>query len=122
MGNVFDSLKATAFDVVTNTMGYEALWYPGADQDAEPISAKVLFNDPAKPESVGGDRSYGYDRPTIEFKEGDWPGLKLSVDDKQPELIFVKGTYYYVHQIIGEKGSARDGETYTAILETATDL
>lgn len=121
MGNVFDNLKATAFNVVTNTMGYEALWYPDADLESEPIPAKVLFNDPAKPETVG-DRSFDNDRTTIEFKEGDWPGLKNSVDRKRPELIFVKGDYYYIYQIIGEKGSARDGETYTAILEKATDL
>lgn len=120
--NIFDDLKANTFDVITQTMGYDAVWYHESIEE-EGIKARVLFNDPSEKEEVA-EHDYSYARPTIEYRKGVWNELKAATDRKQNTVVYVKQRYYYVLKVIGIKGtdSAVDGETYKAVLQEAKDI
>lgn len=108
MENVFDSLKAQTFDQIATTMGYDA--------ECNGMKARVLFNWPSVGEKVS-EHQYDFDRPTIEFKEGDWPGVRELIEAKEDVIIEVRGKEYYALKIIGDKNIAHDGETYKVILQ-----
>jgi len=108
MDNVFDAYKAQTFDVIATTMGYDAV--------CEGVSARVLFNSPSVSETVS-DHDYDYGRPTLEFKVGDWPGVKEKIEATQDVTITVRGVDYYAMKITGPGSIAQDGETYKVILE-----
>lgn len=101
MENVFDTLKAETFSAIAVTMGYDAVW--------NGLTARVLFNDPSAPEDVS-DHRYDYRRPTIEYKEGDWPGMRQAIEAKQNVLIETRGKRYHALKVEGT--IARDGDTY----------
>lgn len=114
MSNVFDGLKLSVFNTVASTMGYDAVWF--ADGIENPgISARVLYNYPSKEEEVAN-HSYMFDRPTIEFKIGDFPGLKGRVDANSKEVIQVRGELFYVFSVHGKDSIANDGENFFAEL------
>lgn len=106
MANVFDTLKANTFSAIAITMGYDAVW--------NGITARVLFNDPSVNEKVS-EHEYDYHRPTIEFKEGDWPGMKELIEAKADVIIETRGNQYYALKIAGMV--AKDGETYKVQLQ-----
>lgn len=108
MDNVFDTLKAQTFDTIATTMGYDAV--------CESVTARVLFNLPSEEETVS-EHDYDFDRPTLEFKEGDWPGVREKIEAKQDVLITVRGKTFYALKIIGDGKIAHDGETYKVILQ-----
>lgn len=108
MDNVFDTLKAQTFDVIATTMGYDAV--------CQGVAARVLFNSPSVEEKVSA-HDYAYERPTLEFKEGDWPGVRDLIEAKEDVVITVRGIDYYALKIVGEGKTAHDGETYKVILE-----
>lgn len=111
--NPFDSLKLACFATIATTMGYDAVWQK---EGGEEIPARVLFNEPTREEEVGS-HDYGYRRPTLEYKGTDWPGLKELVEAKEQVIVSLRGRSYEVLSIEAEKGVARDGEVFTAILQ-----
>lgn len=108
MENVFDSFKAQTFDHIATTMGYDAY--------CDGVKARVLFNSPSKGEKVS-EHQFNYDRPTLEFKVNDWPGVRELIEAKEDVLITVKGKEYYAMKIVGDGTIAKDGETYKVVLE-----
>ncbi|MCO5285202.1 MAG: hypothetical protein M9898_02170 [Chitinophagaceae bacterium] len=106
MDNVFDTLKVNTFSAIAVTMGYDASW--------NGITARVLYNDPSVSEKVS-EHGYDYQRPTLEYKEGDWPGMRELIEAKQDVIIEIKGKNYYALKIVG--AVARDGDTYKVQLE-----
>ena len=111
--NLFDGIQDAAFDVVTNTMGYDAVWEP-SDGPVH-VSGRVLFNDPSKGKEVGS-TEYLPLNYFLEYKEGVFPGLKDAVDESKPEIIVVNGLSYNVTQV----KTKYDGKTYIAILVPIT--
>ncbi len=91
-------------------MGYEA--------ECRGVKAQVLFNSPSKNEKLS-EHDYDYDRPTLEFKVGDWIGVRQAIEQKEDVLITVRGRDYYAMKIIGDDDIADDGETYKVLLEEA---
>jgi hypothetical protein len=124
--NIFDAMKATTFDTVAQTMGYDAVWYPNGKDEAG-ITARVLYNATNLTEQLD-DRGVNFDRPRIEYMEKDWPGFKAETDAKRHPLVLVRGTYYYAMEVMGarrgenDKRVAYDGESYTVILQVADDI
>jgi len=106
--NVFDEYKAHTFSAIATTMGYDA--------ECRGMTARVLFNQPSKNEKVA-DYEYSYDRPTLEFKIGDWPGIREAIDAKENVIINVRSKEYLALRIDGERNAARDGETYLVYLQ-----
>lgn len=95
--NIFDNLQKTAFNVVTGTMGYPALWQQGGDFsgfDFETTDvdsgvfkqAKILYKGPTEKERLAN-VDYDTDNLTMEYKQGDFDGLKDSVDTNKREVV-----------------------------------
>lgn len=113
--NLFDKLQDTAFNVVTNTMGYTATWIPTAG-GAEKV-ATVLFNGPSDKEKLA-DASYSPEKIWMEYKAGDFDGLKESADDSNFETITISGIGVFVIKSIDQK---YDGKTFVAYLNKKED-
>lgn len=108
MDNVFDSFKAQTFSSIATTMGYTAI--------CEGVEARVLYNEPSVSEKLS-EHSFEYSRPTLEFKTGDWVGVREKIEAKDDVLISVKGKEYYAMKIVGDGTIAKDGETYKIALQ-----
>lgn len=112
MGNIFDSLRDSAFDVTTNVMGYDASWIPSATPEADPITARVHFKDSNMKEALGG-VEYMPLNPFIEYRHPFLPGLYESVRDSNGgEVIVIDGISYDVQTV----DRLADGKTYKATL------
>ncbi len=95
--NLFDTLQQNTFNVVKNTMGYDASWTPTAGGDS--ITAKVLLNQPTKDETVS-DIDYDALHPSVEYFEADLPGLYESVSDNINEVITINGNNFNCYHAI----------------------
>lgn len=110
MENLFDSIQDTAFGIVSNTMGYNATWVPSNNAPAQ--NARILFKDASQTAKL---LQIEYDpaRAIIEYKIGDFTGLKELVDSKSDEMITVSGITYGVNAIEAKY----DGKTFYAHLQ-----
>lgn len=93
MANIFDSLKNKAFDLTTKVMGYDATWTNS--QTLEEFAARVHYKGPTIPEELAS-VDYMPVEPMIEFKAGDFPGLKELIDAGEVETIAIDtiGSFY----------------------------
>jgi hypothetical protein len=115
MPNPFDTLSDRVFAACEKAMGYDATWTP--DGDIVEQTARVLFGQPTKPETLG---EYGdeYHPHTffMEYWDGKFDGLFESVRDGGVEHVEVNGTSYFVRDIIRKY----DGRNFKARLEAVT--
>ncbi|MDI3319986.1 head-tail joining protein [Pinibacter soli] len=108
--NLFDGLQRAAQNVVTNAMGYDALWTPSTG--GETLTARVLFNKPTQKENVSDD-DYLAIRPRMEYFSGDFPGLLDSVRDNNNEMVIISDISY-----VAFRGEMKfDGKTIIIYLE-----
>jgi len=100
------------FDVVTNTMGYDATWTPagGATQ-----TGKVLYNGPTEKEKLF-DANYDPEKLTMEFKDDVFPGLFESVRSGNKEPISIVLSSGSVSFKIRSVEKQFDGKQYKATL------
>ena len=110
--NIFDSLKKQAFDVVTDTMGYNATWLSESILN----SARVGFKDPSEKQELSGIDSWNPDEPFMEYRIGFFENLKLNVDSGNLEHIIIEGIGYFA---VVEIKTKYDGETFVARLRHA---
>lgn len=100
--NIFDNLQAGMFDVVTNTMGYDATWTPSAGGSQQ--TARVLLKKPTEKRSYENETiDFEPNAYMVEYKEGDFPTLKSIVDAigsaTSAEVMNVDGIDYYVKSL-----------------------
>lgn len=81
--SIFDSIAAAAFDTTTSIMGYTAEWH---QKDGPVLTAKVHFKDPSSMVKLGG-KEYDPQDGVIEYKRGDFPGLRELANKNEPERI-----------------------------------
>jgi len=112
--NIFDDLQDAAFDVVTNTMGYDASWVPS--EGGASLTARVLFNNPTETRKLS-QVEYDPFRWEMEYKKGDFNGLKDAVDKNNIEIVTLNGKDFYVRQIVAKL----DGRTLVATMEPKTE-
>ena len=111
--NLFDGLRDISFDLVTNTMGYDATWIPSNGSYPLGYSAKVLFKDPEADLKLSG-ATYSSFNYQMEYRSDFFTGLKMLVDENiTNEQVTVNGLNYYVRAI----DTKADGKTYLATLE-----
>lgn len=115
--NAFDAYQDATFDVVLNIMGYDASWTPSAGGAAQ--TCKVLFKNPTEPQAY---QPVGHDLPeynpyqwTMEYRRGEFTGLKEATDSGAQEQVVIDGKTFYVVAVY----SKFDGNTYYARLENA---
>ena len=108
--NLFDGLQRTAFAIVENTMGYPASWQPSSGGAVQ--TATVLFKDASETAKL---LQVEYDprRAMIEYFIDYFPGLKVSVNNKNDEIVFVNGLEYGVDEVTADA----DGKTLFAKLK-----
>lgn len=85
--NVFDTLADVCFDTTTDIMGYEAEWTPKAGGDIQ--TAIVHYKDPSNFTKLG-DQTFDNGHAIIEYKQGDFVGLRESTNENNPEPVRVK--------------------------------
>jgi hypothetical protein len=112
MGNLFDGIRDSAFDVTLATFGYDASWIPVATPEADPFTARVHYKDPNEKESLGG-VEYTPLSPFMEYRSPSFPGLYESARNNNGEIVTVNGAQYTVRSVERKF----DGKTYMAILE-----
>jgi hypothetical protein len=112
MENLFDSIQASVFSVVSGTMGYTASWVPS--NNAPEQTARILFKDASETSKVL-QMEYDPQRAIMEYYRGSFEGLKSAVDGRDDEYISVSGIKYVVDDIEVKS----DGKTFFAHLRKA---
>lgn len=113
MGNLFDGMRDNSFDIVTNTMGYDATWIPSNGSQPSGYNARVLFKDPEADQKLSG-ATYSSFNYQMEYREPFFPGLKSITDSvNTEEQVTVNGLTYFVRMV----ETKADGKTYLATLE-----
>lgn len=116
MGNLFDSLRDSAFDVTLATFGYDASWTP-SNAPSTPITARVHFKDPNDKHDAGG-MEYMPLSPFIEYRFPSFLGLyELVRANNGREYITIDGNTYEVSTVDRQA----DGKTYKAMLKLLDD-
>lgn len=110
--NIFDSLKKQAFDVVVDTMGYDATWL----SESILLSARVGYKDPSEKQELSGIDSWNPNEPFMEYRVGFFEDLKLKVDSGSAEFVTIDGIGYFS---VVEVQTKYDGETFVARLRHA---
>ena len=130
--NIFDGIKRTAFATTTNVMGYDCSWVPSEVQDpeAEPLTAKVHYNKPAKEEELT-ELGSGVDQlgfmpvfHSIEYLRGTLTGLMESVRAGGDEYITLSqygGTEIGKFQV-RQVDPIHDGDTLKADLIPVAEI
>lgn len=114
-GTPFDVLQSAVFETTKAVFGYECSWT--AQDKGGSYSGKVHFSNPTEAlRTIGVE----YD-PTaweMEYKDGDFPGLKERVDRRDSkERVNIAGTEYWVKQIL----TKFDGKTFVASLKPVVE-
>jgi len=111
--NIFDSLKKQTFDVITNTMGYNAVWISESDT----FTARVGYKDPSEKQELSGIDSWNPDEPFMEYRVGFFEDLKARVDAGNLEHVTIEGIGYFA---VVDVKTKYDGETFMARLRHTT--
>lgn len=111
MGSRFDNMQRGAVEKVNNLFGFPAVWNPASSSPQQ--TATILFEDPTRLMELGGLSEYNPNAVLMEYKNGDFIGLRESANSGVNETVTVDGVPYYVRQV----DLKYDGKTYIAILE-----
>lgn len=111
-GSNFDTMQNALFQTVKNQFGFSAIWT--ASDSSQTWEGLVLFRNPTQVAELSG---FGQYDPTIwemEYKFGDFPGLRELVDARiSEETIEIDAVEYYVRAI----SAIFDGRTFKATLQ-----
>jgi hypothetical protein len=113
MSNIFDSLKIKTFDVITKTMGYDAVWI-SSELGSFPSLARVVYKDPSEKQELSGIDSWNPDQPFMEYRIGFFLRLKERVDLGFAEFVEINGKGFFA---VREVKTKFDGDTFMARLE-----
>jgi hypothetical protein len=109
----FDGIQDLAFDIVTSSFGDSASWIPSTG-GAE-YTALVLYKDPTEKHPMS-DVDFNIERYIMEYKRGDFPGLKDSVDAGGIETVRIIKRDVTLQFIVRRMSSKYDGQTMLAYL------
>lgn len=111
--NIFDNIQDSVFDTITTTFGYQATWIP-ADGSAQQ-SAKVLYKDATEKHGMSN-IDIDVERYLMEYKAGDFVGLKKSVDQLENEVVRIQIKQQVLEFSVKAVDTKFDGKTLVAIL------
>ena len=116
MANLFDTLKRNMYTITTTVMGYAAVWV-NSDTMQE-YSARVHYKYPTPAEDLAG-IEYFPTAPMMEFKAGDFDGLKALVDAGNNETVTITdiGIFY-----VRDANLKYDGETIVCQLAPNSEI
>ena len=106
--SLFDGIQKKVTTDIQRVFGDAAVWIPS---NKIPVTGLVLFKNPNDPIVLGEEkityRPYNY---SIEYYEGQFIGLKESVDSGVIEAVSVKGFNLNIREVMAKF----DGKTYIA--------
>ena len=108
--SLFDSIQKAAFATSLTVYGDTAIWIESTTQQSH--TAKVLFNSPNDPISIGSQDKFSY-RPfnySIEYYQGQLPGLMEAVKGGTIETVTVNGISLAIREVF----TKFDGKTIVA--------
>lgn len=108
--NPFDAIQENAFDTVSATMGYDAVWQP-SDNSTEQ-TARVLLKEPTQEYTQEGFRYTPFNY-LMEYRRGFFVGLIDKARQNASEIVSIGDNDYYVRSVRAKF----DGKTYVALLE-----
>lgn len=112
--NSFDDIQDTAFDIVTKVFGYAATWLPSDGSPEQ--SATVLYKDATDKHDLSN-VDYQIERYIMEYKEGDFTGLKNAVARGDNESVLIKMENDVTLQFLVRRTESKyDGKTIIAML------
>lgn len=106
----FDAIQRRCFSTVQTVFGDTAVWI--ASNGGQTHTAKVLYNSPNDPITIGNQDKFSY-RPynySIEYYEGELPGLMESVKNNNIETVTVNGKQLAIREVF----TKNDGKTIVA--------
>lgn len=110
-GSAFDALQNTMFETVKNQFGFSATWT--ASDSSQTWEGLVLFRNPTQVFELSGFGQYDPTLWEMEYKFGDFPGLRELVDMRETqEVVTIDGVQYYVRAV----STIYDGRTIKATL------
>lgn len=116
----FDDIQNTAFDIVTNTFGYAATWLP-SDGGPEQ-TATVLYKDATDKHELSN-VDYIVERYVMEYKEGDFTGLKEAIARGDNENVTISiNEEVTLSFLVRRIESKYDGKTIIAMLNPPVSL
>lgn len=116
----FDEIQNTAFDIVTSTFGYTASWLPS--EGGPERSATVLYKDSTEKHELSN-VDYIVERYVMEYKEGDFTGLKEAVargENESVKIIVDNSTTLLF--MVRKTETKYDGKTIMATLNPPVTL
>ena len=116
MGNIFDTAKLNMFDITTTVMGYDAVWVNS--DTAQEYSARVHYKHATPSEDLDG-VAYFPTAPMMEFKAGDFDGLKALVDAGSVETVTIDGIGAFY---IRDANRKYDGDTIFCMLAPTDEI
>lgn len=116
----FDEIQNTAFDIVTSTFGYSASWLP-SDGSSEQ-TAIVLYKDSTEKHPLSN-VDYIVERYVMEYKEGDFVGLKEAVarGENESVKIVMDGAVTLLF-MVRKTETKYDGKTIIATLNPPVNI
>lgn len=101
-----------AFDRVTTTMGYDALWIPSDGSQPAGHTARVLLNNPTEGKTLAGVEynPYGWQ---IEYRNSFFPGLADAVRSGSTEEVTANSQDFIVRDV----HTKFDGNTIVLMVE-----
>lgn len=116
----FDDIQNTAFDIVANTFGYAASWVPSDGSPEQ--SAIVLYKDATDKHELSN-VDYMVERYVMEYKEGDFTGLKNAVARGETESVSIAMENDITLQFMVRRTETKyDGKTIIAFLNPPITL
>jgi hypothetical protein len=116
MHNFFDTAKLNMFDITTKVMGYDAVWINS--ETLREYSAKVHYKHATPSEDLAG-VAYFPTAPLMEFRAGDFEGLKALVDAGGIETVNIDGIGVFY---IRDANRKYDGDTITCMLAPSDEI
>jgi len=113
--SLFDSIAKTTFSIVEQIMGDVAIWVPSLGGEQQ--TAKVLYNNPESKQTLGDVDKYEYSPYNywFEYYEGQFPGLKSSIDSGNIEIVTINNIQLNIREVT----TKYDGKNYVAFGELA---
>lgn len=108
--SLFDAIQQRVFATSLTVFGDTAVWV--ASNPPQTHTAKVLFNSPNDPITIGSQDKFSY-RPfnySIEYYVGEFPGLMESVKNNVIEVVTVNGISLAIREVF----TKFDGKTIVA--------
>ena len=109
----FDDIQNLAFDIVTASFGDSAIWLPSDNSPEQ--TALVLYKDATDKHELSN-VDYEIEQYLIEYKMGDFDGLKQSVGEGNNERIRITKDGITFEFLVRRCTSKYDGKTIIAYL------